>query len=162
MHTIASFRIKLDIWFWWCESMKTYFYSWDFLRVKKRKLTFQWWNIIWKHIKRYIADQCVCVSFHFKDQTPTPTRFLKNCEEVGLFSDLDCSIEQEFCKAQEEEDSKQVQAGEGNRAYSKKKNGYRFKPKLLQCLWLRCGAWSCFISSSSQPPGHTSRCHTCS
>ncbi|KTG41134.1 hypothetical protein cypCar_00000021, partial [Cyprinus carpio] len=40
------------------------------------------------------------------DQTPTPTRFLKNCEEVGLFSELDCSIEQEFCKAQEEEDSK--------------------------------------------------------
>ncbi|RXN33406.1 cyclic AMP-responsive element-binding 5 isoform X2 [Labeo rohita] len=40
-------------------------------------------------------------------QTPTPTRFLKNCEEVGLFSELDCSIEQEFCKAQEEEDSKQ-------------------------------------------------------
>ncbi|KPP63658.1 hypothetical protein Z043_118063, partial [Scleropages formosus] len=27
--------------------------------------------------------------------------------EVGLFSDLDCSIEQEFRKAQEEEDSKQ-------------------------------------------------------
>ncbi|XP_076826843.1 cyclic AMP-responsive element-binding protein 5 isoform X1 [Brachyhypopomus gauderio] len=41
------------------------------------------------------------------DQTPTPTRFLKNCEEVGLFSELDCSIEQEFCKAQEQEDSKQ-------------------------------------------------------
>nr|XP_023673510.1 cyclic AMP-responsive element-binding protein 5-like isoform X1 [Paramormyrops kingsleyae]XP_023673511.1 cyclic AMP-responsive element-binding protein 5-like isoform X1 [Paramormyrops kingsleyae] len=41
------------------------------------------------------------------DQTPTPTRFLKNCEEVGLFSELDCSIEQEFCKAQEEEDNKQ-------------------------------------------------------
>ncbi|XP_016143008.1 cyclic AMP-responsive element-binding protein 5-like [Sinocyclocheilus grahami] len=41
------------------------------------------------------------------DQTPTPTRFLKNCEEVGLFSELDCSIEQEFCQAQEEEDSKQ-------------------------------------------------------
>ncbi|XP_060726481.1 cyclic AMP-responsive element-binding protein 5 isoform X1 [Tachysurus vachellii] len=40
------------------------------------------------------------------DQTPTPTRFLKNCEEVGLFSDLDCSIEQEFCKVQEEEDTK--------------------------------------------------------
>ncbi|XP_055758933.1 cyclic AMP-responsive element-binding protein 5 isoform X1 [Salvelinus fontinalis] len=42
------------------------------------------------------------------DQTPTPTRFLKNCEEVGLFSELDCSIEQEFRKAQEEEDNKQV------------------------------------------------------
>ncbi|TSK34737.1 Cyclic AMP-responsive element-binding protein 5 [Bagarius yarrelli] len=41
------------------------------------------------------------------DQTPTPTRFLKNCEEVGLFSELDCSIEQEFCKVQEEEDTKQ-------------------------------------------------------
>ncbi|CAL8255273.1 unnamed protein product [Boreogadus saida] len=41
------------------------------------------------------------------DQTPTPTRFLKNCEEVGLFSELDCSIEQEFRKAQEEEDHKQ-------------------------------------------------------
>ncbi|XP_058503781.1 cyclic AMP-responsive element-binding protein 5 isoform X1 [Solea solea] len=52
------------------------------------------------------------------DQTPTPTRFLKNCEEVGLFSELDCSIEQEFCKAQEEEDSKQniqlhSQSGQG-------------------------------------------------
>nr|XP_020035581.1 cyclic AMP-responsive element-binding protein 5 isoform X1 [Castor canadensis] len=40
------------------------------------------------------------------DQTPTPTRFLKNCEEVGLFSELDCSFEQEFRKAQEEESSK--------------------------------------------------------
>lgn len=48
------------------------------------------------------------VFFLLSDQTPTPTRFLKNCEEVGLFSELDCSIEQEFCKAQEEEDSKQV------------------------------------------------------
>ncbi|XP_041102313.1 cyclic AMP-responsive element-binding protein 5-like [Polyodon spathula] len=40
------------------------------------------------------------------DQTPTPTRFLKNCEEVGIFNELDCSIEQEFRKAQEEEDNK--------------------------------------------------------
>lgn len=31
---------------------------------------------------------------------------------MGLFSELDCSIEQEFCKAQEEEDSKQVRWGE--------------------------------------------------
>uniref|UniRef100_A0A8D1CYV1 C2H2-type domain-containing protein n=1 Tax=Sus scrofa TaxID=9823 RepID=A0A8D1CYV1_PIG len=42
------------------------------------------------------------------DQTPTPTRFLKNCEEVGLFSELDCSLEHEFRKAQEEESSKRV------------------------------------------------------
>ncbi|GAB5568646.1 cyclic AMP-responsive element-binding protein 5 isoform X5 [Prionailurus iriomotensis] len=39
-------------------------------------------------------------------QTPTPTRFLKNCEEVGLFNELDCSLEHEFRKAQEEESSK--------------------------------------------------------
>lgn len=38
------------------------------------------------------------------DQTPTPTRFLQNCEEVGLFKE----IEEEFLQAQEEEKSKQV------------------------------------------------------
>uniref|UniRef100_A0A667WPE2 C2H2-type domain-containing protein n=1 Tax=Myripristis murdjan TaxID=586833 RepID=A0A667WPE2_9TELE len=40
----------------------------------------------------------------FTDQTPTPTRFLRNCEEVGLFNE----IEEEFLQAQEEEKSKQV------------------------------------------------------
>ncbi|XP_026205262.1 cyclic AMP-dependent transcription factor ATF-7b isoform X2 [Anabas testudineus] len=40
------------------------------------------------------------------DQTPTPTRFLKNCEEVGLFNELASSFEQEFCKAQEDERTK--------------------------------------------------------
>lgn len=38
------------------------------------------------------------------DQTPTPTRFLQNCEEVGLFKE----IEQEFLQEQEEEKSKEV------------------------------------------------------
>ncbi|KAI4811864.1 hypothetical protein KUCAC02_014736, partial [Chaenocephalus aceratus] len=61
------------------------------------------------------------------DQTPTPTRFLKNCEEVGLFSELDCSIEQEFCKAQEEEDSKQTislhgQSGQHQQSHSRMGN----------------------------------------
>ncbi|XP_030632968.1 cyclic AMP-dependent transcription factor ATF-7b [Chanos chanos] len=37
------------------------------------------------------------------DQTPTPTRFLKNCEEVGLFSELAGSFEQELRKTQEED-----------------------------------------------------------
>ncbi|XP_069395258.1 cyclic AMP-dependent transcription factor ATF-7b isoform X6 [Paralichthys olivaceus] len=37
------------------------------------------------------------------DQTPTPTRFLKNCEEVGLFSELANSFEQEFSKAHEDD-----------------------------------------------------------
>ncbi|XP_036386517.1 cyclic AMP-dependent transcription factor ATF-7-like [Megalops cyprinoides] len=40
------------------------------------------------------------------DQTPTPTRFLKNCEEVGLFNELANSFEQEFHKAQEDDESK--------------------------------------------------------
>lgn len=38
------------------------------------------------------------------DQTPTPTQFLQNCEEVGLFKE----IEEEFLQAQEEENKKQV------------------------------------------------------
>lgn len=37
------------------------------------------------------------------DQTPTPTRFLKNCEEVGLFNELATSFEHEFTKTQEDE-----------------------------------------------------------
>ncbi|XP_060749935.1 cyclic AMP-dependent transcription factor ATF-7a isoform X2 [Tachysurus vachellii] len=40
------------------------------------------------------------------DQTPTPTRFLKNCEEVGLFNDLTMPFEQEFRKAQEDDDKR--------------------------------------------------------
>ncbi|KAK5855293.1 hypothetical protein PBY51_005405 [Eleginops maclovinus] len=40
----------------------------------------------------------------FTDQTPTPTRFLQNCEEVGIFKE----IEEEFLQAQEEEKSKQT------------------------------------------------------
>uniref|UniRef100_A0A8C4Z8Y6 Cyclic AMP-dependent transcription factor ATF-7 n=1 Tax=Gadus morhua TaxID=8049 RepID=A0A8C4Z8Y6_GADMO len=40
------------------------------------------------------------------DQTPTPTRFLKNCEEVGLFNELASSFEHEFRKAQEDDDKR--------------------------------------------------------
>ncbi|KAM8766449.1 cyclic AMP-responsive element-binding protein 5-like isoform 2-T2 [Acanthopagrus schlegelii] len=45
----------------------------------------------------------------FTDQTPTPTRFLQNCEEVGLFKE----IEEEFLQAQEEEKSKQTLSHNG-------------------------------------------------
>ncbi|XP_042309491.1 cyclic AMP-dependent transcription factor ATF-7 isoform X2 [Sceloporus undulatus] len=38
------------------------------------------------------------------DQTPTPTRFLKNCEEVGLFNELASSFEHE--KATEDDEKK--------------------------------------------------------
>lgn len=48
----------------------------------------------------------LCFSLCTPDQTPTPTRFLKNCEEVGLFNELASSFEQEFPKAQEDEDKR--------------------------------------------------------
>ncbi|KAM6106366.1 LOW QUALITY PROTEIN: cyclic AMP-dependent transcription factor ATF-7-like [Pterocles gutturalis] len=44
------------------------------------------------------------------DQTPTPTRFLKNCEEVGLFNELASSFEHEFKKAAEEDEKKSTGA----------------------------------------------------
>lgn len=37
------------------------------------------------------------------DQTPTPTRFLKNCEEVGLFNELTSPFDHDFKKATEED-----------------------------------------------------------
>ncbi|MGH0181624.1 UNVERIFIED_CONTAM: hypothetical protein FKN15_007197 [Acipenser sinensis] len=47
------------------------------------------------------------------DQTPTPTRFLKNCEEVGLFNELASSFEQEFRKATEDDESKRLKVTPG-------------------------------------------------
>lgn len=37
------------------------------------------------------------------DQTPTPTRFLKNCEEVGLFNELTSPFDHDFKKATEDD-----------------------------------------------------------
>lgn len=37
----------------------------------------------------------VMALFSSSDQTPTPTRFLKNCEEVGLFNELASSFDQD-------------------------------------------------------------------
>nr|XP_057938344.1 cyclic AMP-dependent transcription factor ATF-2 isoform X1 [Doryrhamphus excisus]XP_057938346.1 cyclic AMP-dependent transcription factor ATF-2 isoform X1 [Doryrhamphus excisus]XP_057938347.1 cyclic AMP-dependent transcription factor ATF-2 isoform X1 [Doryrhamphus excisus] len=37
------------------------------------------------------------------DQTPTPTRFLKNCEEVGLFNELTSPFDHDFKKASEDD-----------------------------------------------------------
>uniref|UniRef100_A0A8C7XU12 BZIP domain-containing protein n=1 Tax=Oryzias sinensis TaxID=183150 RepID=A0A8C7XU12_9TELE len=45
----------------------------------------------------------------FTDQTPTPTRFLQNCEEVGLFKE----IEEEFLQAEKEENEKQTLSHNG-------------------------------------------------
>uniref|UniRef100_A0AAY5KMH1 Cyclic AMP-dependent transcription factor ATF-2 n=1 Tax=Esox lucius TaxID=8010 RepID=A0AAY5KMH1_ESOLU len=40
------------------------------------------------------------------DQTPTPTRFLKNCEEVGLFNELTSPFEHDFKKAADDDTKK--------------------------------------------------------
>ncbi|XP_061647982.1 cyclic AMP-dependent transcription factor ATF-2 isoform X2 [Phyllopteryx taeniolatus] len=37
------------------------------------------------------------------DQTPTPTRFLKNCEEVGLFNELTSPFDHDFKKGTEDD-----------------------------------------------------------
>uniref|UniRef100_A0A3B3VU80 Cyclic AMP-dependent transcription factor ATF-2 n=1 Tax=Poecilia latipinna TaxID=48699 RepID=A0A3B3VU80_9TELE len=37
------------------------------------------------------------------DQTPTPTRFLKNCEEVGLFNELASPFDHDFKKSAEDD-----------------------------------------------------------
>ncbi|XP_056255842.1 cyclic AMP-responsive element-binding protein 5-like isoform X2 [Seriola aureovittata] len=58
----------------------------------------------------------------FTDQTPTPTRFLQNCEEVGLFKE----IEEEFLQAQEEEKSKQTLTHNGPPCM----NQHQLKPQL--------------------------------
>lgn len=47
------------------------------------------------------------------DQTPTPTRFLKNCEEVGLFNELAGSFEHDFKRAAEDDDKKARTGGHG-------------------------------------------------
>nr|XP_043880681.1 cyclic AMP-dependent transcription factor ATF-7b isoform X3 [Solea senegalensis] len=56
-----------------------------------------------KHEMTLIFGPARTDSVIIADQTPTPTRFLKNCEEVGLFNELATSFEQEFNKAQEDE-----------------------------------------------------------
>lgn len=48
-------------------------------------------------------NRCLSNLWFFADQTPTPTRFLKNCEEVGLFNELASPFEHDFKKATEED-----------------------------------------------------------
>ncbi|KAK2108786.1 Alcohol O-acetyltransferase [Saguinus oedipus] len=52
--------------------------------------------------KEWIKEQKGLLSY-FHNQTPTPTRFLKNCEEVGLFNELASPFENEFKKASEDD-----------------------------------------------------------
>ncbi|XP_013866657.1 cyclic AMP-responsive element-binding protein 5 isoform X2 [Austrofundulus limnaeus] len=58
----------------------------------------------------------------FTDQTPTPTRFLQNCEEVGLFKE----IEEEFLQEQEEEKNKKTLSHNGPPCT----NRHHLKPQL--------------------------------
>ena len=62
------------------------------------------WNII-----LYITVLSWYWSFSsVADQTPTPTRFLKNCEEVGLFNELASPFDHDFKKAAEDDIKKVV------------------------------------------------------
>lgn len=61
-------------------------------------------NFFKKQIRFFFPLFCFHLDAMTLDQTPTPTRFLQNCEEVGLFKE----IEKEFLQAQEEENKKQV------------------------------------------------------
>uniref|UniRef100_A0A8C5U3I1 C2H2-type domain-containing protein n=1 Tax=Malurus cyaneus samueli TaxID=2593467 RepID=A0A8C5U3I1_9PASS len=61
-------------------------------------------------------------------QTPTPTRFLKNCEEVGLFNELASSFEHEFKKAAEDDEKK---------ARGRDLGLLLFKPKLISLIGMR-------------------------
>lgn len=42
------------------------------------------------------------------DQTPTPTKFLKNCEEIGLFNELKNPFEEAFKKAMDTDPQAEV------------------------------------------------------
>uniref|UniRef100_A0A4W3HKM2 Cyclic AMP-dependent transcription factor ATF-7 n=1 Tax=Callorhinchus milii TaxID=7868 RepID=A0A4W3HKM2_CALMI len=113
------------------------------------------------------------------DQTPTPTRFLKNCEEVGLFNELANPFEQEFKKA-DEDDSKKVR-NRGARGHSTRQASALVhnitadlsnrppvnssgppspSPQLVQSeaklvrfqsILLKCNCGVCFEDSPSQP-----------
>lgn len=80
---------------------------------------------VWMYIA--LIPFCVCLSALLTDQTPTPTRFLQNCEEVGLFKE----IEQEFLQEQEEEKNKEVHIS---------KEIYRQNLHSFQCITL-CFDW---------------------
>ncbi|XP_048728544.2 cyclic AMP-dependent transcription factor ATF-2-like isoform X2 [Ostrea edulis] len=45
----------------------------------------------------------------FLDQTPTPTKFLKNCEEIGLFNELKNPFEEAFKKAMDTDSQTDMQ-----------------------------------------------------
>uniref|UniRef100_A0A1A7X395 cAMP responsive element binding protein 5 n=3 Tax=Iconisemion striatum TaxID=60296 RepID=A0A1A7X395_9TELE len=61
----------------------------------------------------------------FTDQTPTPTRFLQNCEEVGLFKE----IEEEFLQAQEEENNKQKLSHNGPSCLNQHQHQHQPQPQ---------------------------------
>ena len=58
---------------------------------------------------RFRINQLLLYVYISSDQTPTPTKFLKNCEEIGLFNELTKNpFEEAFKKASELIDVKSV------------------------------------------------------
>uniref|UniRef100_A0A3Q3VJN2 Cyclic AMP-dependent transcription factor ATF-7 n=1 Tax=Mola mola TaxID=94237 RepID=A0A3Q3VJN2_MOLML len=68
------------------------------------------------------------MTLKFPSQTPTPTRFLQNCEEVGLFKE----IEEEFLQAEEEEKSKQQHHPEMSMGHMMEMMSHRHQATPLQ------------------------------
>jgi len=55
-----------------------------------------------RHVSLAIASSSWCKTPTFiADETPTPTRFIRNCEEVGLFQDLVNPFDEQFRRASE-------------------------------------------------------------
>uniref|UniRef100_A0A8U8CFJ9 Uncharacterized protein n=1 Tax=Geospiza parvula TaxID=87175 RepID=A0A8U8CFJ9_GEOPR len=77
------------------------------------------------------------------DSTPTPTRFLKNCEEVGLFNELASSFEHEFKKAAEDDEKKARGCGCPGRDWGRSCG--RHGPWARIC----CPVGSCFWTSGA-------------
>lgn len=55
----------------------------------------------------------VVMALFSSDQTPTPTRFLKNCEEVGLFNELASSFDQDDDEKRAKNSVRKLEGGLG-------------------------------------------------
>lgn len=60
------------------------------------------------HITPFIFCANLSSFIYNSDQTPTPTKFLKNCEEIGLFNELKNPFEEAFKKAMDTESQAEV------------------------------------------------------
>lgn len=78
------------------ENVQRFAHIWELLVCSNSVWTvFVWFLINAKSELSAFNSHLLRICDLFPDQTPTPTRFLKNCEEVGLFNELASSFEPE-------------------------------------------------------------------